>query len=518
MLIYDNSGKLVACTNDALAPFGYEDAKEFFDVYDDLSTLFIKRPGYITSYDNFSWIDFLRNEVMVKPQVLIKKDEQELALTISTTSVYSPEDENLLGISFSKKKNIADREDTAPKHGEAAFAAEEQEQLPGEEDLDNFELESDEDSSRSPLSEQEEHSGNDELLELLEQTEQTSEEETPREETPAPQEDQEQKEDQEQEDEDILDLGELDLEDDAQPEPRDSKSESDEQHRDIEDIETLDLDFKDTDKDTAPDLPQIEQPQPESEEEQEETPKQSGEAESEESLEELDLFGGGESEESRSAEQVDLDTLSKELGLEKTEAANFINDFTKMVEGKEELLYGENASTEAASLKSIAENFRLNNITKTLETIENGEKNATLLLSQIKQLKEELSPYVDEHASQAAPGGSIPWDESEKTPVEFDPNVAAESLGLPTDLISEFVNDFVEQAAENQEVFDKAYQDGDLPKIQETAHKLKGASANLRIDEIAKKLEQLQHNDDLTKVPELLKEYWGMYLGLKDVV
>ncbi len=102
----------------------------------------------------------------------------------------------------------------------------------------------------------------------------------------------------------------------------------------------------------------------------------------------------------------------------------------------------------------------------------------------------------------------------EPLPFEFSTKIASDELGLPEALVQEFVSDFVKQAEENVGVFQQAQSNGDIETIQKTAHLLKGAASNLRIDPLAETLETLQHNEDLTQVPDLLKRFLGQLKAL----
>ncbi len=72
-------------------------------------------------------------------------------------------------------------------------------------------------------------------------------------------------------------------------------------------------------------------------------------------------------------------------------------------------------------------------------------------------------------------------------PIEFSIKLAADELNLPEDLVLEFVNDFSNQGHEYIPELIDAYQNGDLDKLQKTAHMLKGAASNLRIEPMVAK-------------------------------
>jgi len=65
----------------------------------------------------------------------------------------------------------------------------------------------------------------------------------------------------------------------------------------------------------------------------------------------------------------------------------------------------------------------------------------------------------------------------------FNPQVASDELGLPLDLIEEFIEDFIAQAKEFREDLYKYLEEEDLNNLRILAHKLKGVAANLRVED-----------------------------------
>jgi hypothetical protein len=63
-----------------------------------------------------------------------------------------------------------------------------------------------------------------------------------------------------------------------------------------------------------------------------------------------------------------------------------------------------------------------------------------------------------------------------------------------------------------------AYEKGDLETIQKIGHLLKGTSSNLRINPLSDTLYEIQFNEDIDKVPELVKHYWGHFLSLENQI
>jgi len=105
-------------------------------------------------------------------------------------------------------------------------------------------------------------------------------------------------------------------------------------------------------------------------------------------------------------------------------------------------------------------------------------------------------------------------------PIHFDFQMeqAATDLGLPVDLIEEFVDDFIVQAHEETLKMLKCYEEGDLDAIQKIGHLLKGTSSNLRIAPLADTLYEIQFCEDSSKLEKLIKFYWAHFLSLETQV
>ncbi len=65
----------------------------------------------------------------------------------------------------------------------------------------------------------------------------------------------------------------------------------------------------------------------------------------------------------------------------------------------------------------------------------------------------------------------------------FDPQVASDELGLPIDLIEEFIEDFIAQAKEFKDELFSFAQEEDINNVRILSHKLKGVAANLRVED-----------------------------------
>ncbi len=90
----------------------------------------------------------------------------------------------------------------------------------------------------------------------------------------------------------------------------------------------------------------------------------------------------------------------------------------------------------------------------------------------------------------------------------YDPQIAADELGLPVDLIEEFIGDFIKQAHEFKDQLFTATADGDFDNIKVLSHKLKGVAANLRIEDGFEVLNNVNETSDIKECEANLKQFY----------
>ena len=79
----------------------------------------------------------------------------------------------------------------------------------------------------------------------------------------------------------------------------------------------------------------------------------------------------------------------------------------------------------------------------------------------------------------------------------YNPEVASKELGLPLDLIEEFIQDFIAQAGDFKPELYSSLDDGDIDNVKTLSHKLKGVAANLRIEDAFETLTIINTTSDL---------------------
>jgi len=90
----------------------------------------------------------------------------------------------------------------------------------------------------------------------------------------------------------------------------------------------------------------------------------------------------------------------------------------------------------------------------------------------------------------------------------YNPQIAADELGLPVDLIEEFIGDFINQAHEFKEQLFDAMEKEDFDNIKVLSHKLKGVAANLRIEDSFEVLRNINETDDIKECEANLKKFY----------
>jgi len=96
----------------------------------------------------------------------------------------------------------------------------------------------------------------------------------------------------------------------------------------------------------------------------------------------------------------------------------------------------------------------------------------------------------------------------------YDPKIASEELGLPIDLIEEFIQDFIEQAKEFKTPIYDALNNGDIENLKILSHKLKGVAANLRIEDAFEVLSIINTSEDTTIIESNLNQFYKIIAKL----
>lgn len=94
----------------------------------------------------------------------------------------------------------------------------------------------------------------------------------------------------------------------------------------------------------------------------------------------------------------------------------------------------------------------------------------------------------------------------------YDPEFAAKELGLPVDLVEEFIQDFIAQSNEFRPQLYEALENGRIDQLRMLSHKLKGVAANLRIEDALDALVIINTSDDIDLVKYKLNYYYNVIM------
>ena len=125
----------------------------------------------------------------------------------------------------------------------------------------------------------------------------------------------------------------------------------------------------------------------------------------------------------------------------------------------------------------------------------------------------DLTLDVDEELAAEEPLETVIEDSYESS-YHYDPQVASNELGLPLDLIEEFIQDFIEQAKEFKDGLYTALQNGELDQVKILSHKLKGVAANLRIEDAFEALATINTSDDVNIIEKNLNIFYKIIAKL----
>ena len=234
---------------------------------------------------------------------------------------------------------------------------------------------------------------------------------------------------------------------------------------------------------------------------------------------------------------IDVERISETIGISSDDYNLFLNEYIDTALTFEKALQSNDEKEKEEALNTLS---HLSNVLHLpfvgdiLTQIKNASLSqrdsaiesffATLGRLTTSHFEEEKRPTQEtapvSTSETGSPEGKTPIDLSDIKPIHFDFQLeeAAKDLSLPVELIEEFVHDFITQAHEETEKMLAAYERGDLETVQKIGHLLKGTSSNLRINALSDTLYEIQFNEDIDRVPELVKNYWAHFLSLENQI
>jgi hypothetical protein len=238
---------------------------------------------------------------------------------------------------------------------------------------------------------------------------------------------------------------------------------------------------------------------------------------------------------------INVSEISQKIGISEEDYNAFLNEYIDTALTLEEDLKStqtKKRSHAVTTLSHLSHVLHLPVINRIITDLEKSDENEqdTLIRSfydtlarlttseqavgDTQEVSDTLSEQLLEKPESEAEAGSEGFgtiDLSDVKPIHFDFQLeeAANDLSLPTELIEEFVIDFIDQAHVETENMLRAYENGDLDAIQKIGHLLKGTSSNLRINPLADTLYKIQFCEDSSQLEDLIKEYWAHFLSFE---
>ncbi|MDD2356745.1 MAG: hypothetical protein PHX13_02390 [Thiovulaceae bacterium] len=97
----------------------------------------------------------------------------------------------------------------------------------------------------------------------------------------------------------------------------------------------------------------------------------------------------------------------------------------------------------------------------------------------------------------------------------YNPQVASDELGLPVDLIEEFIGDFIQQSYDFKEELYTRLANDELSDLKLLSHKLKGVAANLRIEDAFEVLSIINTSSNMDEIRATLDHFYKIISKLE---
>jgi len=149
---------------------------------------------------------------------------------------------------------------------------------------------------------------------------------------------------------------------------------------------------------------------------------------------------------------------------------------------------------EFAPLPDIGDVYTEPSVSEPTQTISVEKPKAVQKVQSAASFSPEEQAFIDQLKTDAA--------------YQFNPSIAADELGLPVDLIEEFIGDFIQQAHDFKDELFEAALKGDFNNIKILSHKLKGVAANLRIEDALEVLSIVNSSSEITEIEACLKYFY----------
>lgn len=233
---------------------------------------------------------------------------------------------------------------------------------------------------------------------------------------------------------------------------------------------------------------------------------------------------------------IDIDDISKSIGISKDDYRIFLDEYMDTAINLEENLKSDTLEIRETAIETLMQLAKVLHLPKVNDIVSRiailpSDKRIdgittfynTLSSITIEKLtaKNEIELFDTEINTDKKKNLMHALDRIEITtikpiPFSFKISQAADELSLPEELIEEFIHDFIRQAHEETQNMLEAYENGDLASIQKIANLLKGTASNLRIHTLTDTLYDIQLCENPTQLKGFIIKYWGHFLSFEE--
>jgi len=154
-------------------------------------------------------------------------------------------------------------------------------------------------------------------------------------------------------------------------------------------------------------------------------------------------------------------------------------------------------------------------LSSTIE-LKNIEDDVEKTIKDRSKIEEETNRLVEE--KDILESAKTLLDNVDKKDVILEIEETAMELNIPESLVLEFTKDFLNQAKEHLPILINEYKNGNIKELQQTAHMLKGAANNLRLNSIADILFKIQKSDNLETDKSFIIKFASLIKGLEEAL
>jgi len=239
---------------------------------------------------------------------------------------------------------------------------------------------------------------------------------------------------------------------------------------------------------------------------------------------------------------ISLDEVSENIGISSEDYTVFLNEFIDTAFSLEPNLRSMDEQTYASAVETLTQLIevlqlpQIEIVTQKLALLSPENNNHTVNLfyatlsrlttdtSSLSQRKKEVHKEETPHSQIAltqtntqttGTSPALQLRKIEPIPFYFNIETVADSLGLPLELVEEFIDDFILQAHKETNNMVRAYEKKDMATIQNIAHLLKEASSNLRIHTLSDALYEIQFANTYEMLAARIQSYWAHFLSFE---